>query len=276
MRASGFTGAAFAAIASLTAGMALAQDAQPPVPFEGGTLTITENADFEKVLAFDGRELARNYVVYYNRTVELGGTKVALFDLGDGGNACGTNTLMVWKPEGGDIQTATAGDDCGSPPPAVTDSAIYFVPYLMPGATGDVQVWSPDTGIRLAGTLSFVPQPGTGWADIESKKPDYMLDAFSNAAVYEAAVTLLGDSLNEVATGLAVSGEIQTLPSGEIYGSGCVPHACGGADAFMGLDAKGHKLYFAQQQEGPEPRSWPPVAEWPAGLAGAMKEALAR
>ena len=46
---------------------------RPPIPFEGGTLTITETADLDKILAFDGKELARNYVVYFDRIVELDG-----------------------------------------------------------------------------------------------------------------------------------------------------------------------------------------------------------
>ena len=72
-------------------------------PFAGGTLTITETEDFDKVLAFDGKELTRNYVVNYDKTVEVGGQQVALFDVGDGGNQCGTATVIVWKPENGAV-----------------------------------------------------------------------------------------------------------------------------------------------------------------------------
>ena len=54
------------------------------------------------MLAFNGKELTRNYVVYYDKTVEVGGQQVALFDVGDGGNQCGTATVIVWKPENGD------------------------------------------------------------------------------------------------------------------------------------------------------------------------------
>ncbi|RUZ80039.1 hypothetical protein EN942_27365, partial [Mesorhizobium sp. M7A.F.Ca.CA.001.14.1.1] len=81
-------------------------DKQAPVPFEGGTLTITQKEQYgEKVLAYDGKQLASNYDVFFDKTVEVGGVKVALFDVGDGGNQCGPATVIVWKPEGGTIQS---------------------------------------------------------------------------------------------------------------------------------------------------------------------------
>ena len=41
---------------SVAAPAAFAQDEpQAPIPFEGGTLTITETEDLDKVLAFDGK-----------------------------------------------------------------------------------------------------------------------------------------------------------------------------------------------------------------------------
>ena len=101
-------------------GAALAQDEkQAPIPFAGGELTITQKEEYgEKVLAFDGKELAHNYVVYYDRTVTLGDVAVAMVDVGDGGNACGPAKVLVWKPEGGDIRSETVGADCGAPPGA--------------------------------------------------------------------------------------------------------------------------------------------------------------
>ena len=82
----------FAAMAAAAAaGIASAEQTQPQsFPFEGGTLTITETDEFDKMLTFNGKELARDYVLYHNKTVEVAGQQVALFDAGDGGNQCGT------------------------------------------------------------------------------------------------------------------------------------------------------------------------------------------
>ena len=93
----------------------------------------------------------------------------------------------MWKPENGEIQSAAAGDDCGSPPAAITDQSIYFVPYLLPGASKPAQIWTPTAGCRSHGTLSFTPQPGTGWDDLDPAKLYNIVDAFDNEAVYEAA-----------------------------------------------------------------------------------------
>ena len=47
-------------------------DSQGPVPFEGGQLTITQpEQDGEKVLAYDGKQLASNYDVFFDKVVGI-------------------------------------------------------------------------------------------------------------------------------------------------------------------------------------------------------------
>ncbi len=265
----------------VSAGAGLAQEdaeaPQAPIAFAGGQFTITQAEDYgEKTLSFDGREIAKNYVVYFDRIARVGGTDVALFDVGDGGNACGPARVMVWKPEGGQIESASIGqDDCGAPPAAVGDEAIYFVPWLMAGDTAPVKRWSPETGFQTAGNLTFAPEPGTGWKDVDASKYDSIVDSFRNEAVYDAAARMLGHRLAEVTTSLLVSAGTEKTPSGIIYASGCVPHDCGGNDGFMAIDAKGGKLYFARQGGKPQPEAWPALKQWPAELREAMKKAFA-
>jgi hypothetical protein len=267
-----------AAALSATASLAHAEEEhQAPIPFEGGTLTIEESEEGDKVLAFDGKELARSYVVLYDKTVEVAGIKVALFAVGDGGNQCGPAEVIVWKPEGGEVRTDAVGEDCGAPPAAVTDSAIYFVPYLLPGDINNVTVWTPDNGVELAGTITYTSQPGTGWQDLDPARFEYIVDSMKNAAVYAEAQKLLGNKLVEVMTALGTGGNTETSPSGILYASGCVPHACGGADGFMAIDPKAQKLYFAQQGDDPKnPSTWPDVKTWPAEIKALMIEGLAR
>ena len=268
------------AAAVLAVGVPAAQAQQDgagePVPFAGGQFTITETADAEKVLSFDGREIARDYFVMFDRIVDVAGVKVALFEVGPGGNACGPNTLIAWQPEGGALQTAKAGEDCGSPPASISTDAIHFVPYLMPGESRPLQAWSPEGGLKIAGILQFTPQPGSNWADLDPAALTYPVEIFSNADVYEASRALLGERLGDVATGLSVSGGLERLPSGIFTASGCVPHACGISDAFMAVDVAGRKLWFAQQAEGDTPDMWPKAGEWPAEVHEAMTVALGR
>ncbi|MEO5324685.1 hypothetical protein PV773_15305 [Mesorhizobium sp. CC13] len=263
------------ALAGSLSVQALAQSDEPvEIPFEGGTFTINETEDLDKILTYDGKELARNYVAYFERTVDLNGTKVAIFDVGDGGNACGPATVLAWKTEAGIQSTIVGADECGTPPAAATSDALYFVPYLRPGSKAPVRSWSPQDGLKVAGELSFTPQPGTTWADIAPDKITYPADFFANAELYAAAAALLGDQLEQVALGLSVSGEPEKTASGVLFASGCVPHACGSADAFIGVDAAGKKLYFAQAGDTPEPKTWPALAEWPGEVKDAMTKAL--
>lgn len=255
---------------------AFAQTAEPEkFPFEGGTITITETEDMDKILAFDGRMLARNYVMFFDKIVEVGGKQVAIVTSGDGGNACGPATILIWRGET-EVDSDLIGNDCGAPLPAITDDRIYFVPYLLPGASDNVIAWSPDERMTIAGQLTYIPQPDSTWADLDLKSLGHIVDAFRNADVYKAAEATLGASLSEVVGGLVVGGGPETLPSGIVWSEGCIPHNCGGGDSFMAIDQAGKKLYFAQQSEGDTPKSWPDAAGWPADVRAAMTGAIAR
>ncbi|RWK18623.1 MAG: hypothetical protein E5X49_27960 [Mesorhizobium sp.] len=251
------------------------EDSQAPIPFEGGQLTITQpEQDGEKVLAYDGKELASNYDVFFDKVVKIGDVNVALVDVGDGGNQCGPAKVIVWKPKDGEIQTTTVEqDECGAPPAAVSDSAIYFVPYLLPGEMRPALQWSPTTGLTTFGNLTYTPEPGTDWKDIDPSKYDNIIDAFHNEAVYKAAEALLGKDMSDMATSLLVGGGTEKTASGAFYASGCVPHDCGGNDGFMAVDPLKHKLYFARRGDNPEPDARPPVKDWPADIKKALDEA---
>ncbi|MER9179106.1 hypothetical protein [Mesorhizobium sp. M0767] len=251
-------------------------DKQAPIPFEGGQLTITQEEEYgERVLAFDGKELARNYDVFFDKIVEVGGVKVALVDVGDGGNQCGPAKVIVWKPEGGAIQTTTVEqDECGAPPAAISDNAVYFVPYLLPGDSKPALQWSPTDGLTTSGNLTYMPEPGTDWKDIDPSKYDNIIDAFHNEAVYRLAETLLGKDMPDMATSLLVGGGTEKTASGAFFASGCVPHDCGGNDGFMAVDPVKHKLYFARRGDKPEPDAWPAVSTWPADVKEALDKAL--
>lgn len=233
------------------ANAALAEDdSQAPVPFESGQLTITQQEEYgEKVLAYDGKQLASNYEVSFDK--------------------------IVWKPEGGTIQSITVEqDECGAPPAAISDSAIYFVPYLLPGVSKPALQWSPTDGLTTSGNLTYMPEPGTDWKDVDPSKYDNVVDAFHNEAVYRLAETLLGKEMPEMATSLLVGGGTEKTASGAFYASGCVPHDCGSNDGFMAVDPANNKLYFARRGDKPEPDAWPAVNTWPAEVREAMDKAL--
>ena len=249
---------------------------KPPatLDFEGGKLTITQTEQYgEKVLAFDGKELAHNYQVDFDRVVTVDGVGVAMVDVGDGGNQCGPTKVLVWKSQGGSIETETVEQDgCGAPPAAVGQYAIYFVPFLLPGDAKPARQWSPKDGLTTSGLLSYAPEPGTGWGDVDPSKYDNIIDAFHNEAIYKAARKLLGKDLTDMATSLLVGGGTQETASGAFYATGCVPHDCGGNDGFMAVDVNRHALYFARQGDNGRPLSWPPMRRWPDDIREAYQK----
>ncbi|MHB2267527.1 hypothetical protein [Aliihoeflea sp. PC F10.4] len=248
-----------------------AQD-DAPIEFAGTTFTITEADDLQKILTADGEEIARDYVIFHDRNVTLGDIEVAIFQKGPGGNMCGSVSVMVWRDGAGDLQAASPPDECGAPSPAVTQDAIFFVPYLMPGAQAVVRRWSPDEGMRTHGSIAYVPEPDTGWDDFDPAAMSYPTDVFRNAAIYEMALATLGDNLSNVTTALLVSAGLEPLGDSGIYtANGCVPHACGASDGFMAIDTANRRLYFAQQHAR---TAWPPLDDWPENIRAAKDEAI--
>ncbi|WP_027169167.1 hypothetical protein [Mesorhizobium sp. WSM3224] len=251
------------------------EEKQAPIPFEGGQFTIAQQEQYgEKVLAYDGKQLDSNYDVFFEKIVKVGDVNVALFDVGDGGNQCGPASLIAWKPQGGEIQTTTVEqDECGAPPVAISESAIYYVPYLLPGDSKPALQWSPTTGLTTSGELTYTPEPGTGWKDVDPSKYDNIIDAFHNEAVYKAGQALLGNDMPDMATSLLVGGGTEKTASGAFYATGCVPHDCGGNDGFMAVDPAKQKVYFARRGDNGEPQAWPPVKDWPADIKKAYDDA---
>jgi hypothetical protein len=186
-----------------------AQDGSEEIPFAGGTITIVETTDYEKIVSFNGEEIDRDFQVWFERIATVRGTEVALISIGPGGNACGANTLLLWSDGKDGVNTDKLPGDCGWPAPAVSDYAVFFVPWPGPGEELPVQRWAPDEGFALAGMLRFVPEPDTGWAGITADPAIHPLEYFSNAAFFADAAAALGDDLAEYALGLRVAAEME-------------------------------------------------------------------
>lgn len=246
---------------------AAAQDQEPErIPFADGELTITETPDFEKVLAFDGRELARDYFAFFERIADVGGTDVAFFYIGPGGNACAPSVGMVWKPEDGDVTLEMTEADCMTPPPAISELAVFFIPQLLPGTVADVTRWAPGEGFGLQGRIVYAPQPGTSWSTFDAASIGHPLDIFRNGDIHAAAEDLLGDEMGTVAAGLGTAGEPEIASDGKLVARGCVPHACGISDSFVVVDPEEQAIYLAQKEDD-RTRYWPDLAEWPEAVS---------
>lgn len=240
-------------------------------PFAGGTLTITETDEGDKVLAFDGAELVRDWYVDFDRMVDVAGTEVALYVAGPGGNACGVDAVIVWKPQDAPLKSERFGD-CGAPPAAPDGSRLVFVPWVMPGETLDVTEWTPSDGFRVAGAMTFKPQPGTTWADLAARPAGHPMDLFANEDFYAKATAILGDDLSSLVTSLGTSSEPADVGGGLLVARGCVPHACGSADGFVAVDPKKQDIWFAQQQDDGGLKTWPALDTWPKAARDAVKQ----
>lgn len=249
---------------------ALAEETLEAISFDGETITIVETGDGEQSIRIGKRELGRNFFAGFDRQAEVQGIPVALFYLGDGGNACGPSTLIVWRNEAGSIEHLNHGEDCSAPAPAISEGALWFVPYLLPGESAPVRSWTPSAGIQIDGIMHYVPQPGSGWDELVDPAPSHPLDMMRNEAVYNAVSGLLesADSLAWFSRGLSVASQPE-MSDGFLRASGCVPHMCSEADSLIVADTRGQAVYIAQKRDG-KYRTWPPEADWPEAALQAL------
>jgi hypothetical protein len=126
------------------------------------------------------------------------------------------------------------------------------------------------------GEIRFLPQDNTNWASFDPSKAADPSAFFDNKDVYGAALSLLGDKLGEVVFGLSVSGAPEIIGGRYVAASGCQPHACGGANGFLGIDLEKRQVYAASRISGQPEQFWPAdFAAWPEELRKAYKKSKA-
>lgn len=239
------------------------------IPFAGGEITIAENADFEKIVSFNGTELAKDYVAFLDRIVEVGGKPVALVLVGPGGNACGANTLIIFRNDADQIASDITPGDCGTPLASASPEELVFVPFVRPGAPGTVLRWTPYERFTIAGELRFAPAPETPWSDLDPSAMRHPMDFFANESFYRKATALLGDALDEFTLGMGTSAAPEKNESGYWISEGCVPHACGNADTFLAVNIENETVFMVQYQGVNPAHYWPAKGYWPAELLSA-------
>lgn len=258
--------------------VAFSQDVPAPVPFAGGEFTFAIGEDEEIALSFAGQEVHRAPVINFDRIITVAGVEAALFSAGDGGNGCGPQMLIFTLPKDAvDPVIDIAGEECGAPEPGVTNNGLLFVPHVPPGGTALVERWTPKGGIEVAGELSFMPQPETGWDDLDAAKIVHPVDLFSNAEIYEALAALTGNRFTEFADKLGTAAQPQLIDGKFLAAPGCQPSACATDKGFAGLDIEKKGVFAAIKSEDGTETLWPSdVKTWPEPLAKAWEAAKAQ
>jgi hypothetical protein len=270
----------FVALSVCLATSALAQEDELPTPvkFGDGEFTFTRVEDNETALSYNGKELYRNFYVGFQQLAKVEDTDVALFFGSDGGNACGPAQLIITLPESSpDPKVEIVGEDCGAPDPAVSRYRVAFVPfYAAPGRPEPLIVWTPAGGLVRMGEIRFLPQENTNWGNFDPSKASDTMALFDNENVYDAASALLGEKLGEVVFGLSVSSAPEIIGGKYVAASGCQPHACGGANAFFGIDLEKRQVYAASRISDQPEQFWPAdFAAWPEALRQAYEKSKA-
>jgi len=235
--------------------------------FAGNTLEVVQTDDFDRVLKVNGNEVLRDFQIYMERTIPLGGREVLLVSAGPGGNACGSYPVVLIPANDGTLTVATPiGTECGQfGEMAATPTELIFFGHTRPGVSASIDRWSPTTGLEHIGRIEFEPHPNTGWSTFRPDGLSHPIYLFTNEDIFQAFETLAGPDLGALSTSLLVAAEPQLLDNRFLIGKGCTPHACGTADGFIAVDLEKQSVYAAT--DATESRSiWPPVDQWPEPL----------
>ena len=232
-----------------------------------GQFLIATDENYEQSLSFDGKEIAKDFVVLLDKTAQIVETDLVIFFVGQGGNACGPNIVLAWKTD--DVfKSEFLEVSCDTPDIAVGEYGLTFVPYLAPGADPVPLIgWTPDEGVRQFGEASFSPDPKFNWGTLKPESGARPLDVLNIPDIYAKIAKASGDDLEAFALGLSVSSGLAPAEGDLIWGRGCEPHNCGGQDSLMVLDPSQKQVFIAKvfSDRGlvtwPDRRSWPKPAE---------------
>lgn len=251
---------------------ARAETVEQTMQFAGNAIEVVQTDDFDRVIRVNGEEAFRDFQVFIERSIPLGGREVLLASAGPGGNACGSYPVVIIPANDGTLTVATPlGTGCGLfAEVAATADRLIFVGYPQPGIPASIDQWWPRGGLEHVGRIEFEPQPETGWATLDPVAVSHPIELFSNADVYRAIAELSGDGLGALATSLRVSGSPELLDGRFLFATGCTPHACGTADGLIAVDVTERAVYAATDATE-TPSVWPPAGDWPEPLRAKLE-----
>jgi hypothetical protein len=228
--------------------------------FAGHTIT-TEGENPNVELKIDGQTVHTNAILTLEKEATVAGVPVIVGNSSDGGNACNGTPFVISFPKGGKPRLDGPIDDCAYIEYEVRAKQISFHTYNVPGQGAERWVWTPAGGLKQIANEPFVPDAGTGWDALRTKKWDHPADIFKNEEIAKELKQLLGAKFAEfeqIAVGTG-GGEFE---GDDFVGSACTPHMCGDEEAMIFLSARDHKIYAAWKPSGQKILVYPPVKQW--------------
>jgi hypothetical protein len=251
---------------------ARAETVEQTMQFAGNELQVVQTDDFDRVIRVNGEEVFRDFQIFIERSIPLGGREVLLASAGPGGNACGSYPVVFIPANDGTLTVTTPiGAECGRfAEVAATADRLIFLGHPSPGTPASIDQWWPRGGLEHVGRIEFEPQPDTGWSTLDPAAVSHPIELFSNGDVYRLIADLAGADLGALATSLRVSGSPEFLDGRFFLATGCTPHACGSADGLIAVDVTDRAVYAATDATD-TPSVWPPAGEWPQPLRAKLE-----
>ena len=232
------------------AGIASRRTQTPPqsFPFEGGTLTITESDEWRQGAR---PSTARNSpAISFSTTTRLSRSAASRSRCSTRRRRQPVRDQHRHRLEARRMARSRAplpATIAARRPAAITEQSIYFVPYpaarrVEAGADMDPDRRAEGRGhARLHAAARHRLEGSRSGQALQHRR---RLRQRGGLCARQANARRRHHRLRNGPAGRRRHGEDAV---GVFYASGCVPHACGGADAFMGSTRTRHKLYFASR-----------------------------
>ncbi|HSM41056.1 MAG TPA: hypothetical protein VK862_09920 [Afifellaceae bacterium] len=119
---------------------ARAETVEQTMQFAGNAIEVVQTDDFDRVIRVNGEEAFRDFQVFIERSIPLGGREVLIASAGPGGNACGSYPVVIIPANDGTLTVATPlGTGCGLfAEVAATADRLIFVGYPQPGIPASI------------------------------------------------------------------------------------------------------------------------------------------
>jgi hypothetical protein len=227
-----------------------------------GHAVEVKEADTEKSLTVDGRELHRNQLIFLDDIYGFASTLIVVGSSSAGGNACDSAPFVLSFPNGGAPRFDGPLETCMSVDHQVEGSEIVFSSAPIPGRETERWKWTLESGFQSLGSKPFVPE-AADWSSLRERRLSHPADAFRNAGIMASISKTLGRDFNhfqQLMTGVG-SGEFK---GDDFLGSACRPHACMDEAGLLFLSAHDRRVFAAWKPEGQKIVVYPsPVKDWP-------------
>ncbi|MDR1827577.1 MAG: hypothetical protein LBR29_04555 [Methylobacteriaceae bacterium] len=230
--------------------------------FFSHSVELKGEANTEKKLMVDGREVHANWHIGFDDVVLVGGVPVLVGWSGDGGNLGCSAPFVLSFPADGAVRFDGPMDECAPVDHQLKGHAVVFSQSPRPNRDGRQWIWTPAEGFRESGKIPFTYKTEDGWQVLRERSISHPGDLMEYRNIVDALKQQVGAAFDDYQAMLLGTGSGEYMGD-DFYGHACTPHNCGTEEAVLFASARNKRFYTAWTTDGKTVFIRPDVSQWP-------------